>query len=140
NIAEALTVTPTLMQAYIRSAEKISRLAIGDPQAPPAMVSYKVSKVVNQMGHIEGTPFGTRGGMSVIHIFPVDGDYTFKAELYFNVTGGLVGAALPEALQDQQVEISVDGQRVGVFPIDPATQETDSNLVTGPVPVKAGPH
>ena len=32
NMADALTVTPALMQGYIRAAEKISRLAVGDPE------------------------------------------------------------------------------------------------------------
>ena len=31
NMADALTVTPALMQAYIRAADKISRVAVGDP-------------------------------------------------------------------------------------------------------------
>src|SRR5436853_6739448 len=48
NMAEALTVTPTLMQAYIRSAEKITRLAGGDAQASATMVSYRVAEGAKQ--------------------------------------------------------------------------------------------
>ena len=31
NMADVLTVTPSLMEAYLRAAAKISRMAIGDP-------------------------------------------------------------------------------------------------------------
>ena len=32
--------------------------------------------------HVEGAPFGTRGGISVVHTFPADGDYTFRVMLH----------------------------------------------------------
>lgn len=139
NMADALTVNPTLMQAYVRAADKIARLAVGDSQAPPVMAKYDVPKVVNQMRHVEGAPFGTRGGVSVVHNFPADGEYKFKVELYFYYTGELIGGNLPESLQGQEIEISVDGERVAVFKIDPLLEEVTSALVTPPVKIKAGP-
>lgn len=139
NMADALTVTPALMQGYMRAAEKIAREAVGDPQAPALMVSYNIPKVVNQYRHVEGTPFGTRGGMSVIHNFPADGEYSFKVQLYYWYTGTLIGAKLPESLQGQEVEVSVDGDSVAVFKIDPEVQETEGDLVTPPIKIKAGP-
>jgi len=138
NMSDALTVTPALMQAYIRAADKISRQAVGDPQAPAEMVSYRVPKVVNQMRHVEGTPFGTRGGVAVLHTFPADGEYTFKVELYYYYTGEQIGGRLPAPLLGQQVEVSVDGERAAVFTIDPAMQETESNLVSPPIKIAAG--
>ncbi len=138
NMADALTVTPTLMQAYVRAAERIARLAVGDPDAPTAMVQYDVPKVVNQMRHLEGAPFGTRGGVSVIHDFPADGEYSFQLELYYYYTGELVGSHLPGSLVGQELEISVDGERVAVFTIDPEVQETEGLLQTDPIPIKAG--
>ena len=87
NMADALTVTPALMQAYVRAADKIARQAVGDPEAPPVMAQFDVPKVANQMRHVEGTPFGTRGGTAVTHNFPADGDYTFGLELYYYYTG-----------------------------------------------------
>jgi hypothetical protein len=140
NMSDALTVTPALMQSYIRAAEKISREAIGDRQAPPVMVSYMVPKVANQYRHVEGTPFGTRGGLAVTHNFAADGDYTFKLQLYYWYTGQLVGSKLSESLQGQEIEISIDGARVASFKIDPEVQETEGDLVTPPIKVKAGPH
>jgi hypothetical protein len=140
NMSDALTVTPALMQSYVRAAEKISREAVGDPQAPPVMVQYMVPKIVNQYRHVEGTPFGTRGGFSVTHNFAADGNYTFKLQLYHYYTGELVGAKLPQPLQGQQIEVSVDGERQAIFTIDPQVTETEADLVTPPIKVKAGPH
>ncbi len=140
NMSDALTVTPALMQSYIRAAEKISREAVGDPEAPPVMESYMVPKVANQYRHIEGTPFGTRGGIAVTHNFAADGDYIFKFQLYYWYTGQLVGSKLPENLQGQQLELSIDGARAAIFTIDPEVQETEGDLVTPAIAVKAGPH
>ncbi len=139
NMADVLTVTPALMQAYIRAAGKISRAAVGDPQAAATVSSYNVPKVVNQMRHIDGAPFGTRGGISVVHNFPADGEYSFKLMLYYYYTEELFGSALPDPLKSQQIEISVDGARVALFTIDPKVPETKSNFVTPPIAIKAGP-
>ena len=140
NMADALTVTPALMQAYIRAADKIARQAVGDPAAAPVMAQFDVPKVANQMRHVEGTPFGTRGGTAVTHNFPADGDYTFGIELYYYYTGELIGSNLPESLQGQEIEVSIDGQRAGVFTVDPLQEETTAVMVTDPVHVTAGPH
>ena len=138
NMADALTVTPALMNAYLRAAGKISREAVGDPEASASQVYYKVPKTVNQMRQVEGAPFGTRGGISVEHNFPADGDYSFKLELYYYYTGTQIGSKLPEPLQDQELEVSVDGERVAVFTIDPDANETDNVLISEAVHIKAG--
>ena len=141
NMSEALTVTPGLMEAYVRAAGTIARQAVGDPEAGQTMTQYDVPKVVNQMRHIEGTPFGTRGGTSVMHNFPADGDYSFQAQLWYVTMGELVGRDLPESLQGQQFEVSVDGERVGLFDIHPLFDELGDGIMdTGAVPVKAGAH
>lgn len=139
NMSDALTVNPALMQAYVRAADKVARQALGEPQAPPVMTKYDVPKVVNQMRHIPGTPFGTRGGTSIVHLFPADGEYTFKSELYFYYLGELIGGNLPESLQGQEFEISVDGERVAAVTIDPLLEGNSGPLETPPVLIKAGP-
>ena len=140
NMSDALTITPALMSAYVRAADKISRDAVGDPKAQPGQISYKVSKVANQMRQIPGAPFGTRGGMSVMHTFPADGEYTFKASFYHYPTEVIVGGSLPVELQGQEIEFSIDGERVAVLTIDPAIRERDENYITKPVKVKSGQH
>ena len=140
NMADALSITPSLVQGYVRAASRISREAIGDRAAAPAETMYRVPKVVNQTRHVEGAPLGTRGGTSVIHNFPVDGEYNFKLAFYYDYLETLFGQSLPPNLQGQQIEVSVDGERVAIFTIDPNIPET-RNLITSPrVTITAGPH
>ena len=140
NLSDALSVTPALVQGYVRAAGKISRLAVGDTKVEPAMSMYTVAKVVNQMRHVEGAPLGTRGGTSLVHNFPADGDYTFKVTFYYDFLETLYGQSLPDNLQGQEIEVSIDGARAALFKIDPNTPETKVNLTTPRIPVKAGPH
>ena len=148
NMSDALTITPALMDGYLNAAHKISRLSVGDPAISPFVVYYNVPRVVNQMRHVEGAPFGTRGGVSVIHNFPADGGYTFTVEPHFNYgdrTRGLFGTSLPESIKEQQIEISVDGERVAIFGIDEQLYEGQDpssgsygNVISDPIEVKAG--
>ena len=140
NMADALTITPALMQGYARAAEKISREAVGDKEADPGMVSYNVPRVVNQMRHVEGTPFGTRGGISVLHTFPADGDYKFNLSFHFWFTGNIIGSKLPKELADQEIEVSVDGERVAVFKINLDMQEAEGPILSDAIKIKAGQH
>jgi len=135
NMSDVLTVTPSLMDGYIRAAGKISRLAIGDAHASPAMVTYRIPRVISQMRHVEGTPFGTRGGISVVHNFPADGEYTFKLIFYASLDGPLFGRNQGKG---QQIEISVNRERVALLDIDPNLKSTD-DLRTPPIKIQAGP-
>ena len=83
NMADVLTISPALMDGYIRAAGKISRLAVGDPEVSPSETTYQLTKEVSQLNHVEGTPIGTRGGISVVHNFPADGEYVFKLSFYY---------------------------------------------------------
>ena len=51
NMAEVLTISPTLMEGYIRAAGKISRLAIGDPGMKPIVETYHVPSTVCDAPH-----------------------------------------------------------------------------------------
>jgi hypothetical protein len=135
NMADALTVSPALMEGYIRAAGKISRLAVGDPDVTPAVATFQLSKSVSQMRHVEGTPIGTRGGMSVVYDFPADADYIFKMTFYYSVDGPLFGKNQGKS---QQIEVSVNGARVALLDIDPMRTKWD-DLQTPPIKIKAGP-
>ena len=138
NMSEALTITPALMGAYVRAADKISRAAFGDPNADAGMQTYKVSRLQNQMRHVPGTPVGTRGGVSVRHTFPADGEYIFDVTPFYYYTELVIGASLPDEMQGQQLEISVDGEPLAVLTIDPDVKESAADYSTPPVFVKAG--
>ncbi len=88
NNAEGLHVSPAFIDQYVSAAREITRLALGDAEAPPITTTYgDVENMVislppkgapgtgRQQHHIEGMPLGTRGGFSVKHTFPVDGEY-----------------------------------------------------------------
>src|SRR5262249_35460201 len=78
NVSDVQTFSPTLMEGYLRAASQISRLAVGDRNASATSVTYKIGRTASQMHHVDGTPMGTRGGTSVINVFPADGDYVIK--------------------------------------------------------------
>src|SRR5258707_1148442 len=128
------------------AAAEISRLAVGDPDATAREATYAVSRWASQREHVEGAPYGTRGGVSVVHTFPADGDYRFRVSFYHETTGALYGngrAALHTAEAPQQVEISVDGARAALLDIDRWMNTSDPdgvNLRSEPVKITAGPH
>src|SRR5579871_548853 len=139
NIADVQQFSPTLMEGYLRAASKISGLAVGDRSASASEATYKVPRTESQMRHIEGTPWGTRGGISVVHTFPADGEYTFRIMLHGTPTGQLFGSV---ARRDEQLEVSINGERVALLDVDWKMTETDKNglnLTTPHIFVKAGP-
>ena len=146
NIADAQMLSPTLMQAYLTAAAEISRLAVGDLTATPREATYPVSRWASQREHVEGAPYGTRGGVSVVHTFPADGDYRFRVSFYHETTGALYGngrAALHTADVPEQVEISLDGVRAALLDVDRWMNTSDPdgvNLRTEPIAITAGPH
>src|SRR5215831_12118057 len=138
NIADSQAFSPALMEGYIRAAAKISRDALGDPKADATSVVYKLPRTASQLRHVDGAPFGTRGGISLVYNFPADGDYTFRSLLHGTPTGQLFGW-----VPNEQLEVSVDGERVALLNVDPRMSEsspTGLNLNTGQFPVKAGAH
>ena len=134
NNAAVLSTSPTLMEAYVRAAGRISRLAIGDPRMKPIVETYRLPQSYSQLRHVEGTPIGTRGGLSVVHNFPADGDYAFKMTLYFTTNTFLFGSTG----FGEQIEVSVDGERVAVLDVDPL-MKVDEDLRTPPIRIAAGP-
>jgi hypothetical protein len=136
NMSDVLTVSPTLLDGYIRAAGKLSRLAVGDPGAAPAVETYVVPQAISQLRHVEGAPFGTRGGLVVRHHFPADAEYVIVVAFYHRSLGEIFGDNKPA--EGEQVEIALNGERVAIFDIDREMRETDS-LRTPPVRIKAGP-
>lgn len=139
NIADAQLLSPTLMDAYLNAAGEVSRLAVGDPGAIPSEATYKVPRLASQTEHVDGAPFGTRGGVSVVHTFPADGEYRFRVLLQPTPTGELFA----RTARGEVLEVSVDGARVAVLEIDRWMSQSDpdgTEMETGPVAVRAGPH
>jgi hypothetical protein len=138
NIADVQTPSATLLDSYLDAASEISRMAVGDPRAKPKSITYKLPRLASQTERVEGAPMGTRGGVSVMHTFPADGEYVFAVSLHAIPTGQLYGSAAPF---DEKVEISVNGERVALLDIDRGMSQADPTgmeLKSNPVPVRAG--
>src|SRR5262244_375991 len=108
NIAGALGVSPTLVEAYVSAAQKISRLAIGEP-ATTSLKVYRTPEDTSQDYHIEGLPFGTRGGMLVKHVFPSDGEYQITITPIFGDNMSPTGFG---SVPCEKLEVLLDGERV----------------------------
>ena len=136
NVADVQTFSPALMDGYLRAASRVTSIALGDPDASPSEASYKLPKTASQLQRAEGAPLGTRGGISVVHTFPADGDYTFRIDLFAEPLGLLYGSTA----KGEQLEVSIDGERAALFDIDPrmSEQKTGLSLKTPPIHVKAG--
>ena len=138
NVADAQAFSATLMEGYLRAASRIATLAVGDRHASPTEATYRVARTGSQLDHVPGAPMGTRGGISVIHVFPADGEYSFRMMLHSIPTGQLYGSTT----RGEQIEVSVNGERVALMDINPRMSESDAtgmNITTPRVHVKAGP-
>jgi hypothetical protein len=114
NIADVLGVSPSLLERYVAAAAKISRLAIGERDAAPAQVTYTVKGDLSQNQTLEGMPFGTRGGTTITHNFPVDGEYVIRLALLKLSFGQVFG----EGAEGEELEVTLNGERVKLFKLD----------------------
>ena len=126
------TLAATTLEAYLGAAEDISRMAVGvgDQFPPPLPVNYRVPVEVSQhdWDHVEGTPFGTRGGTAVLHHFPIDGEYVFS-----------VATALGRGTAPADIDVSIDGEPVALLglPLSPPAGRAPP-IRTEPIFVRAG--
>jgi hypothetical protein len=104
NVAGSLTISPTLLEAYTTAASRIARMTVGYWKSP-TLANYIAPGDTSQNQHIDGLPFGTRGGMLVRHNFPADGEYKFSIQNFG------IGRYIP----GEQIEFVIDGERVKLF-------------------------
>jgi uncharacterized protein DUF1592/uncharacterized protein DUF1588/uncharacterized protein DUF1587/uncharacterized protein DUF1585/uncharacterized protein DUF1595 len=136
NIADAQALSPTLLESYLNAASAISRMAVGDRNAASVDSTYTNAGYVSQhpWDHVDGAPFGTRGGIVVDHVFPADAEYVFEVQL---VSGSFS--------KFEDVDISIDGERVALLvyetgPAGGADGRGGRGVRTEPIVVRAGQH
>ena len=132
-------LSPTLLSRYISAAEKISRLAIGAPLSKPNGDTFRLKPDRTQEEHVEGLPFGTRGGTLIRHTFPRDGEYEIQVRLTRDrneVVEGLHETHELEILLDRAVATQF---KVGPPKGDRDFEKVDAHLKAR-VSVKAGAH
>ena len=112
NIAQALGISPSFTEQYLSAARHLARRAIGEPVPKLTSTNYlsdggtQRSPTANQLGHRDGYPLGTRGGMSFTHVFPADGEYRFSV---LDVDAGLY----PRGVEtDATLVVLIDGKEV----------------------------
>lgn len=135
NIADVQSLSPMLLEAYLNAASDISRMAVGERDAPSINVNYRNSQYRSQhpWDHVEGAPYGTRGGMVIHHVFPADGSYAFG----LTFSGG-------SNTRFEDVDISIDGERVALMAYTRSGAGADGRgggaMWTEPIFVRAGQH
>jgi mono/diheme cytochrome c family protein len=128
NIADLLYVSPVVMERYLDTAGKISRMAVGDPSMPVMVNILPLPLEQPQNTHVEGLPLGTRGGIAVRSYFPLNAEYEIQVELAGNIH------------DPQQLELDVDGERKGLISLGAAGGRRGSTAPTQfRIPIQAGP-
>ncbi|HKV38420.1 MAG TPA: DUF1587 domain-containing protein, partial [Blastocatellia bacterium] len=83
NIGDALSMSPLLLEQYLKVSRRVSEFAVGTGDASPVTESFRAPDAQSVwLG--PGMPFGTRGGIRVQHYFPYDGEYSLRAFLERN--------------------------------------------------------
>ena len=149
NIAGVLKLSPVLLERYLSAAQKIGRLAVGSPPPSPSGDVVRLPGDLPQNDRAEGLPLGTRGGVALPYTFPRDAEYSIRVELLKNRDSRFY------VTERHELEIAVDGQRIGLFTIEPLgrrrNQNTNADTEDAPesaptgvfevrVPVTAGQH
>ena len=113
NLGDLLSVSQLLLEKYMSAARMVTRLAIGDPETQVDSQGYTVDPNLLQDDRMdEDMPFGVRGGITVAHRFPLDGEYVIKVRLQKHGGGPIIGVAKPNRL-----DFRVDGERVKLLTV-----------------------
>ena len=114
-------LSPTLLERYLSAARKISRLAVGSPARSPGGDTVTLPPDLTQEEHFDELPLGTRGGLVVpLHV---------PARRRVRNPGA--PGARPQRARGRpdrnptQVELMLDGERVGLFTVKPPAAGND---------------
>jgi len=130
NMAGVLSMSPALLERYVSAARRISRLAVGIPPKGSTIETYTVPVNLLQDDRLsDDLPFGSRGGTSIRHQFPVDGEYVIKLRLQTNYVSYIRGLH-----QAHKLDLRIDGARIkqfqigGAAPGKPAPNSYEGNI------------
>lgn len=121
NIADVLSVSPTLFERYLSVAGRISRLAVGRGVSKPYVTSYTVPKdgsVLNQgvpswyERASDDLPLDSRGGAVFDYYAPYDAVYEIGAFLNANTNNEV--DRMPELKVSHRVQLAAGPHKIGV--------------------------
>jgi len=133
-------LSPALLDRYISTAQKISRLAIGGAQPSAQTDVIRLPADLTQEEHVPGLPVGTRGGVSSAHTFTHDGEYDIQIWLARDRTGSVGGL---RASASHELLVLVDRTLVKSMTIEMPPDGDDTSVDAAlkvRVPVTAGSH
>ncbi|MDZ7639193.1 MAG: DUF1592 domain-containing protein [Bryobacterales bacterium] len=117
-------LSPTLLERYLGAARKISRLAVGTGIRGPGGDTVTLRPDLTQESHVEGLPFGTRGGVLLRHTFPLDAEYELVVRLARDRNEHVEGLREAHAL-----EMLLDGTSLERFEVKPPARGQDHQAV-----------
>ncbi len=137
-------LSPTSLNRYLSAAQKIARVAIGGAGGGPVGLTVRIPADRSQEDHVEGLPFGTRGGTVFEHHFPRDGLYEIELKLTRDRDEKVEGLH-----RKHDIDVLIDRKRVHRFQVKPPENKdgwenrdfthSDSHLNTR-IKVAAGSH
>jgi hypothetical protein len=111
NFADVLTISTAHLERYLSAARQVTRLATGLPPTSPQVKIFEIPlHVVQDDRQDDDLPFGSRGGLAVRYLFPVDGEYLIKVRLRRQYQDYLMGMGWP-----QQLDVRLDGKLLKRF-------------------------
>lgn len=113
NIADVLSMSPSLMEKYLAASEKVARAAVyGSALIKPTLVKHEpwyvdFDTTPGVKTTYDLTGYSLPNALHVMHRFPVEGDYDIA---------GLLRGARPAGSEPLQVAFWIDGRQVKVLP------------------------
>ena len=126
NIGDVLSLSPVLVERYLKVGRTVARLAVGDTDLKPAIDVFTPAKEYRPKGAprtgptervSEDLPFNSAGGLSVQYIFPVDAEYEFKIRLAGSSAGFGEAAAPVAGVLDLRIPMKGGSHQVGLTQI-----------------------
>jgi len=132
NIGSVLTVSPLLMEKYMATARRVSRLAVGTVKASAAIERFNPGKGP-ALDASDELPLNLRGGLHLNYHFPVDAEYSLLVRVR--------GASMPN-MPAPKLDVRMDGQRIKLYDvnIDPNEEAQITRNYEMRIPIKAGLH
>lgn len=131
NIGSVLSTSPMLLEKYLSTARRVSRLAIGTVKAAPAIERYTPRS--REALSSDSLPLSVRNGLAISRYFPLDAEYSILIRIR-----GTPDPILPVS----QLDVRVDGVRTKLLDanVDPAEENQVTRNFEFRIPVKAGMH
>ena len=116
NNGDVLSLSPALMERYLRAAERVARAALFGPEAPrPALVRLESTRARVEpsplvLTEYDATGLTLRNAVHASYRFPVTADYVVRA---------ILGGERPAGSEPVEIGFFVDDREQGVLALDP---------------------